>query len=262
VLNLRTIHQTTDSSQKYSNRAKSDLFKDEKTTLPQPAPFKNPNSQTPGTSSIVPTPVHPATLVYDPFSFSSSMTNGLSMTSTSPLNPSFTRSPTDHENNLLDPQLLALQPSPQHMLPGTPFTNADRTHLASMNDDSPESLPMPSPFTWNDFTFFDELNISLGVLNPTDDMQSQIDRLMSNMLTSGAPTSTAWPSAPDVNNLPDIPETSATLFRIPTSNEVPIKGVHSAPPPTRHLDQKFDEAAWKQISAQIKEAEKVVFITR
>jgi hypothetical protein len=143
------------------------------------------------------------------------------------------------------------------MLP-TPFTTADRTRLPSMNDESPDSLPMPSPFTWNDFTFFDELNNSLGVLNPTDDMQSQIDQLMSSMLPSGS--ATAWPSTPNLHSLPDPPglhEHSAPLFRIPTANEIPIKGVHSAPPPTRSIEKKMDETAWKQLIAQLKETEKV-----
>jgi hypothetical protein len=141
------------------------------------------------------------------------------------------------------------------MLP-TPFTN-DQTRLPSMDDESPNSLPMPSPFTWNDFTYFDELNNSLGVLNPTDDMQSQIDQLMSNMLPSGS--ATAWPSTPNVNNMSEPQEALTPLFRIPTSAEVPIKGVHSAPPPTRSI-KKMDETAWKQMALQLREAEKVIIV--
>jgi hypothetical protein len=235
----------------YSKGAKTEAFKTEQTALPQPAPFQKPTDPI---SSVTPTPVLPPTPVYDPFTYTDSMTNGHS--SGLSVDPSFVRSPADHENNLLDPQLLSLQPSPQHMLP-TPFTN-DQTRLPSMDDESPNSLPMPSPFTWNDFTFFDELNNSLGVLNPTDDMQSQIDQLMSNMIPSGS--ATAWPSTPNVNNIQEPQEALTPLFRIPTFAEVPIKGVHSGPPPTRSIEKKMDETAWKQMSLQLREAEKVIVV--
>ena len=60
-------------------------------------------------------------------------------TTSSSIDPSFTRSPIDADNTLLDPQLLTLQPSPQHMLP-TPFTTADHNQLPTAMDQSPESL--------------------------------------------------------------------------------------------------------------------------
>jgi hypothetical protein len=199
--------------------------------------------------------VLPLTPAYDLFSYPS---NGLPTTSTPSLDPSLqNHTSADAENNLLDPQLLTLQRSPQHTLP-TPFTDPN-TQLHTSIEESPDSLPGPSPFTWNDFTFFDELNHSLGILNPTDDMQSQLDQLMSSVIPSGS--ATQWPSTPNMSNvdtIPSITDTSAPLFRIPTANEVPIKGVHSAPPPTKNIEKKLDETAWKKLNAQIHISEHVI----
>src|ERR1700735_2267110 len=100
----------------YSKGAKTEAFKTEQAALPQPAPFQKPTNQS---TSVTPTPVLPPTPVYDPFTYTSSMTN--SRSSGHSADPSFVQSPADHENNL-DPQLLSLLPAPQHMLP-TPFTN-------------------------------------------------------------------------------------------------------------------------------------------
>ena len=225
-----------------------------------------PNLRTNGTSSqLAPTSVLPSTPSgsFDNHFTNSGLSNG-NGAAPSMLDPSFLQSPVDHENSLLDPKLLMLQPSPQHMLPTPAFTVPDPSQLPTSVDESPDSLPGPSPFTWNDFTFFDELNHSLGSLNPTDDMQSQIDQLMSNMLPSGS--ATCWPSTPNVSGLHDGPvnnessaphDSSAPLFRIPAANEVPIKGVHSAPPPTRNIEKKLDESSWKSLVSQIHTAEAV-----
>jgi len=274
-IDCRTIHGTTDSSQIYSkkdtNRSDSSSSRPGKKTLPlqPPAPFQNlsdQHSNPSDPSTVTPTPVLPATPTYHPFSFVSH-TNGLSST-TQHLDTAFTHSDHDSDTNLLDPQLLALQHSPQHMLP-TPFT-ADHSQLHTSIDQSPDSLPGPSPFNWNDFTFFDELNHSLGILNPTDDMQSQIDQLMNSMVPSGTVTASAWPSSPNPNASNTTGTVNVThtqcavdmandpLFRIPTANEVPIKGVHSAPPPTPNIEQKLDETAWKRLVEQIQIAENVL----
>jgi len=137
------------------------------------------------------------------------------------------------------------------MLP-TPFTTNDLNQLAI--DQSPESLPGPSPFNWNDFTFFDELNHSLGILNPTDDMQTQLDQLMSSVVPSGAATGVPSSPAPD---FPGVSDSSAPLFRIPASTEVPVKGVHAAPPPTRNIQKKLDEVGWKRLAEQVEAAQNV-----
>jgi hypothetical protein len=223
----------------YSKGAKGDSQKNTKRVPSQPLTFQ---PRTLSTNSVAtPTPVLPPTPSYDPFPFASTSNGRSSGPPTSSLDPSFACSPTD-DSAVLDPQLLALQHSPQHMIP-TPFAT-EGTGLPTI-DQSPDYLPGPSPFTWNDFTFFDELNHSLGILNPTDDLQSQIDQLMTSVLPSGS--ATAWPSTPNVSNLPDpaITDSSSSLFRIPKATEVPIKGVHSAPPPTRNIDKKLDEATWK-----------------
>jgi len=185
---------------------------------------------------------------FDQFGYS----NGISSAATSHVShSSFTRSPGDGDATLLDPQLLSLQPSPHHMLP-TPFTTNDLNQLPM--DQSPESLPGPSPFNWNDFTFFDELNHSLGILNPTDDMQTQLDQLMSSVVPSGAASGVPSSPALDVHGVPD---SSAPLFRIPASTEVPVKGVHAAPPPTRNIQKKLDEVGWKRLAEQVEAAQNV-----
>ena len=253
--NSRTIHGTTDSSQVYSKGAKADAAKKTIPPLPQPAPFQNPNSHSTSNKTITPTPVLPPTPAYDPFLFSSSSNCITDCTPSLDLSLQ-NRSPADAENNVLDPQLLTLQRSPQQTLP-TPFTDPN-SQIQTSIDQSPDSLPGPSPFTWNDFTFFDELNHSLGILNPTDDMQSQLDQLISSVLPSGS--ATQWPSTPNMSNtdiVPELLESAAPLFRIPTSNEVPIKGVHSAPPPTMRIEKKLDETAWKKLAAQVHISEHV-----
>jgi len=146
------------------------------------------------------------------------------------------------------------------MLP-THFTITDSSTIqlpSTAMDSSLESVPGqgPSPFTLNDFTFFDELNHSLRILNPTDDIQAQLDQLISRNVPSGS--AFVWPSTPDVNNIqvPGIPDDSQ-LFRIPAANEVAIKGVHPAPLPGRSFEKKLDESAWKRFANQIQLVEAV-----
>jgi len=246
INNFRTIHGTTDSSKMYSKSAKSDAYKNPKPSLSQPTLFRD--SQATSSSATVNTKQGLPTPSFDQFGFS----NGISSASTSHIShASFTRSPGDGDSTLLDPQLLSLHPSPHHMLP-TPFTTNDLNQLAI--DQSPESLPGPSPFNWNDFTFFDELNHSLGILNPTDDMQTQLDQLMSSVVPSGAATGVPSSPAPD---FPGVSDSSAPLFRIPASTEVPVKGVHAAPPPTRNIQKKLDEVGWKRLAEQVEAAQNV-----
>jgi hypothetical protein len=157
---------------------------------------------------------------------------------------------------MLDPQLLTLKPSPQHMLP-TSFTSLGDVQFPASIVESPDSLPGPSPFNWNDFTYYDELNHSLGILNPTDDMQDQINQLLESVVPSGAVS--AAPGSPNEMapaGFP-VPDESAQLFRIPKSTEVFIKGVHSAPPPAKQIEKKLDETAWAKFDEQVKQAAKV-----
>lgn len=248
VTNFRTIHGTTDSSKMYSKSAKSDAYKNSKPGLSQPTPFQNLTSQTISSSTTLNATQGLSTASFDQFGYS----NGISSITTEHISSSsFTRSPGEGESTVLDPQLLSLQPSPHHMLP-TPFTSNDLNQLPM--DQSPESLPGPSPFNWNDFTFFDELNHSLGILNPTDDMQTQLDQLMSSVVPSGAATGITSSPAPDA---PVVSDTSDPLFRIPASTEVPVKGVHAAPPPSRNIQKKLDEVGWKRLAEQVKAAENV-----
>ena len=189
----------------YSKGAKREALKASIANPPSPSFQLHLNSHCTGDpSAITPTPVLPPnTPTYDPFSFTSN-TNGIpSVATSSPMEASFARSPVDQDTDLLDPQLLALQPSPRHMLP-THFTTTDHLTIqlpSAAMDQSPESVSGsgPSPFASNDFTFFNELNHILGILNPTDDMQTQLDQLMSSVApSSAAPT---WHSTPNVNKI-------------------------------------------------------------
>jgi hypothetical protein len=84
-------------------------------------------------------------------------------------------------------------------------------------------------------------------------MQAQLDLLMSSVVPSGA--ATAQPSSP-VDSAA-VADPTSTLFRIPAAHEVPIKGVHSAPPPTRNIGDKLDEISWARFLAQVEAAKPV-----
>jgi len=229
----------------YSKGTKGDGVKGTKRIIPHDLTFPSSSSTTLLTKTTAAPTLTPTQTFTDHYQFSSHTTNGLTSgpsTASSTFGPS---PPAADTTSILDPQLLSLQPSPQHMLPiPTPPSLAIKPA-----SHSPDSLPGPSPFPYHDFTFFDELNYSLGILNPTDDFQSQIDQLMNSVVPSGAATG-AYPSTPK-------PDVDASLFRIPASNEVPIKGNHSAPPPTKVTVRKLNEEAWEHLQRQVKSAEAV-----
>jgi hypothetical protein len=252
----RTIHGTTDSSQLYSKGAKNEAFKNLRASLPQPASFPHLNSQPTSTNStIIPTPVLPPTSAYDPFCFTPHPNRSSSVSIPSPVDLSFARSLADADNTLLDPQLLVLQPSPQYILP-TPFTAIDRPQLPTETDQPPGSLDyQPLPFTWNNLTFFTELDHILGILNPTDDIQAQLDQLISSIAPSG--TMIPWSSDPNVSDLPDVPGVSDPSFRIPASDEVLDNALCSASPPNNNINKNLDETTWKILDNQVQIAKTV-----
>jgi len=88
-------------------------------------------------------------------------------------------------------------------------------------------------------------------------MQDQINLLLESVVPSG--TVSAVPGSPNVvaPEPPAVPDESAQLFRIPNSTEIPIKGVHSVPPPAKNIEKKLDETAWQKFAAQVKQAENV-----
>jgi len=85
-------------------------------------------------------------------------------------------------------------------------------------------------------------------------MQTQLDQLLSSVVPSGAATGVPSSPAPDA---PAVTDTSDPLFRIPASTEVPVKGVHAAPPPARNIQKKLDEAGWKRLAEQVQAAQNV-----
>src|SRR5271169_983096 len=149
----------------YSKGTKGDGVKGTKRIIPQNLTFPASTS----TTLLSKKPIRGASATLTPtqtftdhFQFSSHTTNGLP-SGPSTASSTFGPSPPSADNtSILDPQLLSLQPSPQHMLPiPTPPS------LIKHSSHSPDSLLGPSPFPYHDFTFFDELNYSLGILNPT-----------------------------------------------------------------------------------------------
>ena len=89
-------------------------------------------------------------------------------------------------------------------------------------------------------------------------MQDQINLLLENVVPSGAVS--AVPGSPNgvVPDPPPVPDEVSQLFRIPNSAEIPIKGVHSAPPPAKNIEKKLDETAWQKFAEQVKKAENVL----
>ena len=163
----------------------------------------------------------------------------------------------DLENPPLDPQLLALQNSSQHILP-TPFASTERTQMFTSIGQSAETLQEPSHFNWNDFSIFDALNHSLSILNPANDTQTQIDRLTGNIPRSGAET--AWSSIPNVKramDLSDISNAQATPFRIHASTEVQVRPVRGSASSGHPIEKKLDEETWESLFKQAKETEAV-----
>jgi hypothetical protein len=247
----RTIHGSTDCSKIYSKGMKTDGGKPAHLDLPQPSPFLNPTSQTPSQKASSTPSVDPLHQYYS-FKIASASSGMCAASSVTPaLTQTIRRSSEDSSANMLDPQLLSMGPSSGHML-SAPFSSDDDTYIPVSMEESPESLPGASPFCWKDFTFFDELNHSLGILNPTDDIQAQLNQLMDTVVPSG--TATTWPSTPtEPPDTPVVPEPPSCLFRIPKSHEVLIKGIHSAPPPIRNVATKLNEPSWQKFADHLKE---------
>lgn len=99
-------------------------------------------------------------------------------------------------------------------------------------------------FNWN-FGYFEEISESLGVLNRAGGVNAQLDQLLNSFLSDADhdfPMGISQPSKQDSEN---------GLFRIPTSNEVPIAGMHSAPPPTKNVWKKLTDSRWAELVLEL-----------
>ena len=136
------------------------------------------------------------------------------------------------------------------MLPD-PFTTIDRTRLQLGIERSSESHPDPGP-AWNESRFFEELNKSLGILNPANDPLSQLDQLMGNSVPPG--TTKTYQS---VSGIFGLSHSLTPIFPVLTPNEVPIKSFRSAPPVKYSTDKKLDETSWEVLVNRVQAADSV-----
>jgi hypothetical protein len=103
-------------------------------------------------------------------------------------------------------------------------------------------------FNWNDFSHFDEINQSLDVLNQNDDVNAQLDQLMNMNFLSELDMEQR--SSPVLDGSSAICPPN-TLSRIPTSQDIPVKGIHSFPPPSKYTWKKLLEWRWQELNDQL-----------
>jgi len=157
---------------------------------------------------------------------------------------------TDHTLAALDDAYLS-SPTKTELRRGASKTGYSNTHTSGMS-------PVPLlDFNWNNFDFFDEVDQSLDILNWNEDVNAQLDQLMNmNFLTElePGPSTAITPRAPPVPK----PDGSSELvppnplMRIPTSDEIPIKGIHSGPPPSRYTWNRLVDSKWAELNDRLR----------
>jgi hypothetical protein len=178
-----------------------------KPDLPQPAPYKNPFDRSAQSSSLSP----PA-----------SISQG---------GNAVPNSAQDHHS------------SDEHLSPNVFSVNSGVAVEADIVTQTPATnLPSQDTgpfgnFNWN-FGYFEEINETLDVLNRAGGVNAQLDQLLNSFLSD---TDHDFPMEIDATSKHD---SENGLFRIPTSNEVPIDGMHSAPPPTKNIWKKLGDSRW------------------
>jgi hypothetical protein len=193
--------------------------------LPQPAPYKNPHHNPP--SHFSPISDNPPSRFPD---------NPAAQANFSPIS--------DLSSHLTSTQDEIKEPMNSMM------TLTEPTSI--MTEFPPESpardVPPMSHFNWN-FGYFDGIAESLDVLTRTGGVNAQLDQLLSSFLSG---TETEIPLDSAFKAIP--PHDSENgLFRIPTSNEVPLDGIHSGPPPSKSVWKKFTEARWNDLAQTYKD---------
>jgi hypothetical protein len=128
---------------------------------------------------------------------------------------------------------------------------------------SPTATGIPLfDFNWNDFGHFDDINQSLDILTQTDDVNAQLDLLMnlnylSNLDSGGQSPTRTEVAASSMDAEAGLIEGAAALcppnifLRIPTSDDIPIRGIHSGPPPTKVSWKRLKEATWYMLSDEV-----------
>jgi hypothetical protein len=124
--------------------------------------------------------------------------------------------------------------------------------------DAESSSHSPIPlfdFDWTNFGHFDDINQSLDILNRNDDVNAQLDQLMNMNYLSNLDSTLASPAA--VPGTPaDVDGGSALcppnrVLRIPTSDDIPIRGIHSGPPPTTYAWKRLKEQNWHDLNNEL-----------
>jgi hypothetical protein len=225
----RSLHGTNSSSGIYGKTARSQR-NHSLTPLPkppQPAPYKNPNVPSPINQNIDLSPENPS--------------QSLSPETSSQLRQSTSRHPDQQDHQNIDPSLDSSLPNM--------FQGLDA-------ESSSHHSPIPLfDFDWTNFGHFDDINQSLDILNRNDDVNAQLDQLMNMNYLSNLESSLASPA-----NAPGTPvdgEPGSALcppnriLRIPTSDDIPIRGIHSGPPPTTYVWKRLREHTWQDMNNEI-----------
>ena len=132
---------------------------------------------------------------------------------------------------------------PAELSPMEHFSN--EISMLPQQDPSPASFSGLTPFSsWNEYDFFGDLNQTLP-LNPTHPTEAQLELLMSSILPETFPSR----SVAELHN--SLTAIGPRLLRIPSSDEIPIKGEHLGPPPPRNPGKRLDEIAWTGFAAQL-----------
>jgi hypothetical protein len=183
-----------------------------KPPLPQPAPYQNPNMNRPSLS-----PSQSSASLRSPLVHDGGQRNG-SMGS--------------NKEDTLSPMTSA------HSF--TPFPIG-----AELSGPAPGQFSFPPSMSnnWN-FGYLDEINESLDILNQEGGVSAQLDQLLNSFLSEENVMT-------NVNSKPTPAASGSPLFRIPTSSEVPIEGIHSAPPPSNRVWRKLTESRWNEIASQV-----------
>jgi hypothetical protein len=122
---------------------------------------------------------------------------------------------------------------------------------------SPTATGIPLfDFNWNDFGHFDDINQSLDILNQTDDVNAQLDLLMNMNYLSNLESGSPAGNSTEVEGLSSEGGAAALcppniFLRIPTSDDIPIRGIHSGPPPTKVSWKRLKEATWYMHSDEV-----------
>jgi hypothetical protein len=124
--------------------------------------------------------------------------------------------------------------------------------------DAASSSHSPIPlfdFDWTNFGHFDDINQSLDILTQNDDVNAQLDQLMNMNYLSNLNSTLASPAA--LPGTPaDVDAGSALcppnrVLRIPTSDDIPIRGIHSGPPPTTYTWKRLKEQHWHTLHNEL-----------